>query len=193
MKKFQMARCPYCGKRINFFFLCDCKKKDVGCCSNCGGFYAVKYSNKAWLGFLLLALVLAGGIVFQYLANKTMPSAACLLLCAAAFVVYYFLLPLFITPRRCVINGKLGGFPNRWAMPLKADGAFAEENDDQDEEDEQSERPREDAPVENIGENVENGARTPAAAQENGKAPALSAKQRFEKAQRRREEKEKHG
>lgn len=111
MKRGRISRCPYCGRIVNYFFLYDCKRSDFGYCSHCGGIYLVKYSPLAYLLVISAVAGFAGGFAYWYLANKTMPGATYLLKCALAALVVYFLLPLLIAPRKCIVHGRIGGFP----------------------------------------------------------------------------------
>lgn len=116
-KKNAPTRCPYCGKAIHYISLWGSKRNDYGCCPHCGGIYAVAYSPLAYLLTAAVAVLFAGVFAFHYLANKTLPGAGELAVCALAAVAVYFVLPLAIVPRRCKINGLLGGFPDETFMP----------------------------------------------------------------------------
>ena len=117
MKKGQISRCPYCGKIINYFYLYDCKRYDFGYCSHCGGMFAVKYSPVAYLLVLGAVGALAGGFAYWYLANKTIPGYSYLALCAVVALGVYFMLPFFISPRKIITRGRLGGFPSPAEIP----------------------------------------------------------------------------
>lgn len=117
IEKGKLARCPYCGRIVNYFFLYDSKRYDFGHCSHCGGIYAVRYSG--WgLGLTFAALVcLVCGVLLRMLADGNLPSPRFFLLFAGIFLIIYWLIPVFILPTKCIVDGKLGGFPEADAVP----------------------------------------------------------------------------
>lgn len=117
IEKGSLCRCPYCGRVINFFFLYDSKHYDFGHCSHCGGIYAVRYSS--WPALLSAGALLATaiGILVHLMMNGKMPPWTFYLVMAAVMMVIYLLIPLFIQPTKCVVDGNLGGFPNKESMP----------------------------------------------------------------------------
>ena len=127
MKYGKVAHCPYCGKFLNYFFLFDCKKSDIGTCNHCGGVFAVKYSFWAYLLFALSLAAFGCTFGYFYLANKSWPKSTVLLFFLGVFVILYFILPLFILPRKCIINNRLGGFPDKMKIPnQKTKHSFAD-------------------------------------------------------------------
>lgn len=121
MKTSVAAHCPYCGKMINYFYLYDSKRSDLGYCSHCGGMYAVRYSPLAYMLMAVVVGMLAGGFAYWFLANKTMPGYRYLFLCAGLTAVLYFLLPLMIVPRKVMVRGRLGNFPSPEYIPVHRD------------------------------------------------------------------------
>ena len=118
IEKGRLARCPYCGRFINYFFLYESKHYDFGHCSHCGGIYAVRYSGwGAALTFLALAAT-AAGVFLSRLAHGGLPSWKFFVLMALVLAVIYVLIPVFLLPTKCVVEGKLGGFPDRESMPV---------------------------------------------------------------------------
>lgn len=117
MKKGRIARCPYCGRRLNYFFLWDSKKSDIGTCNHCGGVFAVKYSFFAYFLFFLSIIALAVMFSFHYLANKSLPGLKYIALFILWFLFLHFFTPLLMKPRKCIIKGRLGGFPSKEAIP----------------------------------------------------------------------------
>jgi len=117
IQKGKIARCPYCGRTINYFFLYESKHYDFGHCSHCGGIYAVRYSG--WTAVMICCALVATacGVLLQFLADRSMPSWKFFFLMAAVLMVIYLLIPVFILPTKCVIDGRLGGFQNQEAMP----------------------------------------------------------------------------
>lgn len=117
IEKGRLARCPYCDRYINYFFLYESKHYDFGHCSHCGGIYAVRYSG--WASALTAAALLATavGVLLSQLAHGGLPSWKFFLLMALVLAVIYVLIPVFILPTKCVVEGKLGGFPDRDSMP----------------------------------------------------------------------------
>lgn len=117
IEKGKLARCPYCGRVINYFFLYESKHYDFGHCSHCGGLYAVRYSGWA-AGMTVLALLgIVGGIMNSIMETKSLPEWTFYLEMAAVLLVIYALIPLLIRPTKCVVRGKLGSFPDRASMP----------------------------------------------------------------------------
>lgn len=111
MKRGCISRCPYCGRIINYFFLYDCKRSDFGYCSHCGGIFLVKYSPLAYALVIGAVGAFAGGFLYHYLADKSLPGSMYLIKCALAALGVYFVLPLLIAPRKCFAHGRIGGFP----------------------------------------------------------------------------------
>lgn len=119
IEKGRLARCPYCGRYINYFFLYESKHYDFGHCSHCGGIYAVRYSGWASTLTALALIATAAGILLSQMAYRGLPSWKFFLLMALVLTVIYVLIPVFILPTKCVVEGKLGGFPNRESMPVR--------------------------------------------------------------------------
>ena len=146
MKRGKIGRCPYCGRFLNYFFLWGCKKSDIGTCNHCGGVFAVKYSFLAYALFVLSIIGFGCTFGYYYLAAGTWPEPLILLAFLGFFFVFYFLLPVLMQPRKCIIHGRLGGFPNPESIPTLKRGLFSRS--------EEGLEPVEDEPEDEVPNNI---------------------------------------
>ena len=121
IEKGRLARCPYCDRYINYFFLYESKHYDFGHCSHCGGIYAVRYSG--WASALTAAALLATavGVLLSQLAHGGLPSWKFFLLMALVLAVIYVLIPVL---QNRVVNGSEAAAPAEQTLSEEARKMF---------------------------------------------------------------------
>ena len=90
-KRIRFRRCPYCGKKLNYFGALKNVRKGEYTCKKCKKYSNIKFS---FLVFLLLLIVIAASYYFAFiLYDQTVKG---IVLAVVPFILMRFLIPFFI-------------------------------------------------------------------------------------------------